>query len=137
MNSIREYANLRVIKIPRPMLSRIVGYEPTVTYFKPAGVPRSQLEEVKLSVEELEAIRLKDSEDFDQQEASEKMNVSQPTFHRLLFSARNKISDALVNGKSIRIEGGCFEYSPGRIRGPCWKGRTGYGRKRGFGRGPQ
>lgn len=117
------------------MLSRIVGYEPTVTYFKPAGVPRSELQEVKLSVEELEAIRLKDSEAYAQKEASEKMNVSQPTFHRLLLSARAKVANALVNGKSIRIEGGCFEYSPGRIRGRCRKGMRGRGRGNGLERG--
>lgn len=60
-------------------------------------------------MEEFEAVRLKDFEDFDQQEAAEKMGISQPTFHRTLVSARKKIADALVNGKALRIEGGNYE----------------------------
>ncbi len=89
---------------------------PNVTYIKPAGVPLRFLEEVTLSVEEVEAIRLKDLEALDQMEAAEKMNVSRPTYQRVLISARRKIADALLNGKAIRIEGGNFEIAPGRLR---------------------
>ncbi len=61
------------------------------------------LESVELSVDEFEAIRLKDLEGLEQTAAAESMNISQPTFHRIIESARRKVADALVNGKAIRI----------------------------------
>ncbi len=95
--------------MPRPRLRRRVGFEPDVTYFKPAGIPKSELEETVISIDESEAVRLKDVESLGQEEAAIKMGISQPTFHRLLQSARTKIADAIVNGKAIRIEGGNFK----------------------------
>ena len=89
---------------------------PNVTYFKPAGIPLRALEEVQLSVEEAEAIRLKDLEGFEQEQAAERMNISRPTFQRVLASARQKIGEALLNGKAIRIEGGSFEMAFSRFR---------------------
>ena len=93
----------------RPPLCRRVGFIPEVTYFKPAGIPLRELEENCLSVEEMEAIRLKDLEDLEQEQCAEKMNVSRPTFVRILDSARKKVADALVKGKAVRIEGGNYE----------------------------
>jgi uncharacterized protein len=93
----------------RHPLCRRVSYMPSVTFFKPAGIPLRELEEVCLSVEELETIRLKDIEDLEQEQCAEKMNISRPTFVRILDDARKKIADALVKGKAIRIEGGHFE----------------------------
>ena len=95
--------------MPRPRLTRKVFSEPEVTYFKPAGIRMAGLKEITLKVEEFEAIRLKDLEEMEQEKAAEKMNISQPTFHRLITLARKKIADSLVNGKAIRIEGGNFE----------------------------
>jgi len=89
---------------------------PEVTYFKPAGIPLKAVEEVRLSVEEAEAIRLKDLEGLEQEQGAEKMNISRPTFQRVLASARQKIADALLNGKAIRIEGGSFEMAYRRFR---------------------
>jgi len=74
-----------------------------VTYFKPRGVPISTLDIVELSIEEVEALRLKNVEQFSQFECAENMNTSQSTFQRILSSAYNKISDAIVNGKAIEI----------------------------------
>jgi uncharacterized protein len=79
-------------------------FDPKVLYFKPAGVSLRILEEISLRADELEAIKLKDFDGLDQEQSANKMQISQPTFHRTLLSARKKISDALVNGKSIRIE---------------------------------
>ena len=95
--------------MPRPTKCRRVAFLPSVAYFKPAGIPLRALEEVRLSVDEAEAIRLKDLEDLEQEEGAEKMNISRPTFQRVLASGRQKIADALLNGKAIRIEGGSFE----------------------------
>ena len=72
----------------RPTKWRRVAFVPQVTYFKPAGIPLRALEEVGLTVEELEAIRLKDVEGLQQEECAERMRISRPTFHRVLESAR-------------------------------------------------
>jgi len=104
--------------MPRPRLCRRVGFNPEITYFKPRGVPLADLEEAILNVDEFEAVRLKDLEGFDQEECAKKMNISQPTFHRLVLSARKKIADSIVNGKAIKIEGGNFKVV-GKGRGFC------------------
>ena len=114
--------------MPRPLRLRRVWFRPDITYFKPAGVRLAGLEEVNLAVDELEAIRLKDLEDFDQVKAAKKMNISQPTFARLLDGARKKIARALVKGQAIRIGGGVFEMV--RPRGGRFRARIGGGRGR-------
>lgn len=86
----------------------MVGGEPGVGYFKPQGVPLSRLDEVVLTVEEYEALRLADLEGMNQDEAAAKMKISQPTFYRLLKSARTKVSQAIIEGKAIRIKGGDY-----------------------------
>jgi predicted DNA-binding protein (UPF0251 family) len=100
----------------RPQLWRRVSFVPPITYFKPAGIPLVNLQEVHLLVEEAEAIRLKDLEGLEQEEGAQKMNISRSTFSRILDSARQKIADALLNGKAIRIEGGNFEMAVRRFR---------------------
>jgi len=94
----------------RPHRCRRVNLEPSVNYFKPKGIPLNELEENILRVDEFEAVRLKDLEGLEQEDCAKKMNISQPTFHRLVLSARKKISDSIVNGKAIKIEGGNFKY---------------------------
>lgn len=94
----------------RPRLCRRVRFNPNVTYFKPRGIPLRELEEVILPVDEYEAVRLKDLEGLEQEECAKKMNISQPTFHRLVLSARKKIADAIINGKAIKIEGGNYRF---------------------------
>ena len=118
--------------MPRPLKCRRVEFIPGVTFFKPAGIPMRVLEEVILSLEEAEAIRLKDLEGLEQADGAESMNVSRPTFQRVLASARQKIADALLNGKAIRIEGGNYEmaaFPQGRM-GRCGMGRGGHCRRR-------
>ena len=100
----------------RPSKCRRVAFVPEVTYFKPAGIPLRILEEVHVSVEEAEAMRLKDVEGLEQEQCAEKMRISRPTFRRVLESARQKITHALLNGKAIRIEGGNFEMALSRFR---------------------
>lgn len=97
--------------MPRPCRRRRVGRMPQVAYFKPAGVRMIDLREVIITVDEFEAVRLKDFEGIDQVDAAKMMGVSQPTFHRLLLGARKKMADAIVHGKALRIEGGCFDFS--------------------------
>ena len=100
----------------RQPLWRRVDFVPQITHFKPAGIPLAQLQEICLSVEEAEAIRLKDIEKLEQEECGQRMNISRTTFARVLASARAKTADALLNGKAIRIEGGDFEMTLRRFR---------------------
>jgi predicted DNA-binding protein (UPF0251 family) len=96
--------------MPRPIMTRRIFHKSEITYFKPTGVPLRNLEEVLLNNEEIEALRLKDVEGMGQSECAKKMGVSQPTFFRIIRSARKKSSDAIVNGKAIRIDGGNFAF---------------------------
>ena len=113
----------------RPKKERIVRFDPEVTYFKPRGVPLSSLGEVVLGFEELEALRLADLGEMNQNQAAGEMGVSQSTFHRVLTAARRKVSDALINGKAIRVEGGDYKMAPlGFGRGGGRGGRGGRGR---------
>src|SRR4030067_3347090 len=93
----------------RPRQCRRVGSMPEMNYFKPRGIPLSMLEEVVLTVDEFEAVRLADLEGLYQERAAEKMNVSRQTFGRIIDSAHKKVAEALVKGKALKIEGGEFE----------------------------
>jgi predicted DNA-binding protein (UPF0251 family) len=106
--------------MPRPRRFRWVRTQPNSTYFKPRGIPLAALEEVVLTIEEHEAIRLADLEGLHQEEAAEKMNISRATFGRIIASARTKIADAIMNAKAIRIGGGDFVMIGGMLRcGEC------------------
>jgi len=92
--------------MPRNKCLRYIKDTPAVAYYKPAGIPMRILEEVIITLDEAEAIRLADYEKFYQEEAAKRMNISRQTFGRIIDSAHQKIADALINGKAIRIEGG-------------------------------
>lgn len=92
----------------RPRKPRFVENEPSSSYFKPRGVAASSLEEVILSVDELEAVRLVDHEGLNQEAAAVRMEVSRATLQRTLAAARAKIADALVSGKALDISGGDY-----------------------------
>lgn len=100
----------------RPPKCRRVEFLPEITYFKPAGIPLCDLEEINLTVEELEAIRLKDFLDLEQEDCADRMGVSRPTYHRILSSARAKIAQALILGKAIKIEGGHYQLVVRRLK---------------------
>ena len=87
----------------RPRLCRKTSFNPDITYFKPQGVPMCNLEIVELTIEEIEAYRLRYIDDLEQKEAAKKMHTSQSTYQRILYSAYKKIADALINGKAIQI----------------------------------
>jgi len=89
--------------MPRPRLCRRIRFNTNITYFKPQGVPMRFLEIIELTSEEMEALRLKNVKGLDQEQAAKEMNTSQSTFQRILSSAYKKISNALINGKAIKI----------------------------------
>jgi len=72
--------------------------------FKPQGIPIAQLENVLLNLDELETIRLADFEGLYHELTAGQINISRATFGRILESARRKITDAILNGKAIKIE---------------------------------
>jgi predicted DNA-binding protein (UPF0251 family) len=89
--------------MPRPRLRRRIRGRPCVNYFKPAGQRIVNLDEIILNKAEFEALRLKDFKGLSQSECAKEMNISQPTFHRILLSAREKTSEAIIKGKAIKI----------------------------------
>lgn len=88
----------------RPKKCRCVNCCPDANYFKPKGIPFIHLEEVSLSLDELEAIRLADLEGLYHEKAAREMDVSRATFGRILDAARRKVAEAIVNGKALKIE---------------------------------
>lgn len=91
----------------RPKKTRWVKCAPEERCFKPLCKPLSKLDDVYLTIDEFEAMRLACLEGLKQIDAAKKMKISRPTFSRILTSAQNKVADGLVNIKAIRIEGGC------------------------------
>jgi len=119
--------------MPRPYCQRRIAFVPIVTYFKPAGIPLRELEEVAMTLDELEALRLADLNGLYQEQGAREMGVSRATFARIVESARWKVAHVLTSGKALRLEGGPVIHSqPGmaggdRIHG---RGRHGHGCQR-------
>lgn len=94
----------------RPKKTRWVECKPGQRCFRPRFISQEKLKGVNLSIDEFEAIRLADLETLTQQQISKRMKVHRSTVSRILESGRRKVADALVNIKSIRIEGGCCKF---------------------------
>ncbi|SDH75633.1 DUF134 domain-containing protein [Propionivibrio dicarboxylicus] len=87
----------------RPLKCRQISCNPASRYFKPAGIPLRELDEVVLKLDEIEAMRLTDLEGLYQIDAAQQMGISRQTIGNILKSAHAKIADALLNGKALRI----------------------------------
>jgi predicted DNA-binding protein (UPF0251 family) len=92
--------------MPRPIKTRSIGYLPHVNYFNPAGAPDQMTGEVRIALDEWEALRLNDYLGLEQQECAGYMGLSQSSFQRILTSARMKLACAIVEGLTISIQGG-------------------------------
>ena len=88
----------------RPFKCRCICSKPKVTEFAPENMAAGGT--VTLGYDEYEVVRLLDYEMLTQEKCAKKMNVSRPTVTRMYENARQKIADALVNAKRIRIAGG-------------------------------
>jgi len=93
---------------PQLIKPRCIEKEFSSYFYKPSGVPLSQLQIITLAHEELEAIRLIDVLHLNQIDAAEKMNISRSTMQRVIDTAREKLGSAIINGFAIRIEGGTY-----------------------------
>ena len=126
----------------------MIAGQPVATVYKPAGIPARQLQWMRLTLDEFEAVRLVDGHGLDQETAATHMGVSRPTVTRILASARAKIAQTFIHGQALVIEGGPVVQVPmapipgglgggGRGRGGRrWRGGPHRGRGRhGFGDG--
>jgi predicted DNA-binding protein (UPF0251 family) len=95
---------------------------PIMEGFKPFGIPMRELEPVVLLFEEYESLRLADHLGLPHLKAARHMKVSRPTFTRIYEKARRTVAAALVEGKALFIEGGCYRtQSPWFRCQSCWK----------------
>ena len=118
----------------RPVKPRWIGFEPPSVCFLPQPLPARPPGLLVLAIDELEAIRLADLEGLAHEVAARRMNVSRPTFGRIVEGARRKVAEALVHGRGIGFEGGVVRFHPPYGRG--W-GHGGRGRgPHGHGKGP-
>ena len=102
--------------MPRPRNNRLVYEPPLFTEFKPVGVGAKSLLRNSLTLDEYEAVRLADQLGLSHEEAADEMQISRSTFSRLVAVARTKITDSLVNGKMLIIEGGNVHFRNNIIR---------------------
>ncbi len=94
----------------RPKKYRMVHLDPKIIQFSPRGRP-GRPDEVDLTMDQFEAIRLADHMGLPQKEAAKSMHISQQTFSRILKKARKSLANALVNGNIIKIKGGHYVFS--------------------------
>lgn len=83
---------------------------PKVEEFAPANI-RCQ-EEIEMTVDEFETIRLIDHQGYSQEECARQMNVARTTVQSIYDSARKKLAEVLVEGKKLKIGGGAYEVCP-------------------------
>ena len=95
----------------RPEKKRNVLAPPAFNNFKPAGIQMSKLGSVTLTLDEYEALRLADYDKLEHSEAATAMEISRPTFTRLIAKARYKIAQLIVEGKVLQIEGGSVHFA--------------------------
>lgn len=90
----------------RPLKCRCIRHQHAMKAFKPVGIPMTRLEKVTLQFDEMEALRLTNLLDLDQEAAARQMGISRATVSRILKSARKKITLALLEGHAVYIEEG-------------------------------
>lgn len=96
----------RLYDMSRKKNIRIVKEPPIFTEFKPIGIPARFLDQISLTLDELEAIRLADYEGLSHEEAAFEMEISRSTFSRLIENSRWKIAEFIFLGKLLSVEGG-------------------------------
>ena len=104
--------------MPRPQSTKRILKELEERFFKPRGVPLARLEQVRLTLDGLEAIRLADLEGLYHEEAARRMGISRATYERVLNAARKAVAEALVQGKAVEISGGSVDRRE-QSRWPC------------------
>ena len=115
--------------MPRPFKWRRVCCLPDNNRYGPLNADADENGVVRMSVDEYETIRLIDAEGYTQEACAEHMNVSRSTIQSIYDSARKKLSESLVYGKVLWIEGGEYRLCDGQSRecggGGCHRHRCG------------
>ena len=94
----------------RPKKYRIIRQDLKISQFSPRGKP-GRPDQVDLTMDEFEALRLSDYTGLNQTEAAKSMHISQQTFSRILKKARKTVSYGLIQGATIKIQGGHYVIS--------------------------
>ncbi len=115
--------------MPRPYKVRRIGHAAGAQYFKPRGIPITELEEVVLALDELEALRLVDFEGLSFEMAGDRMGISRGTIGRLVETGRRTLVDAVLHGRALRIQGGPAQEASGEKPTCCRGKRPGSGRR--------
>ena len=92
----------------RPKKTRYIKGEPKIAQFSPRGRP-GRPDEVELTIDQYEAIRLADFRNMSHKQAGKMMGISRQTFERILKEARKRLAEGVIVGKIIRFQGGCFK----------------------------
>lgn len=112
----------------RPRKCRKVCCLPGISLFGPAHRRCSEAQLILMTVEEYEAIRLIDYQGFTQEECGRYMQIARTTVQQIYNDARKKLSQSLVEGRFLQIEGGTYTLCDGREDscdcGGCQKHRT-------------
>ncbi len=114
--------------MPRPSKPRNICEMPKYSVFGPKGVYMNKLNKIAMTIDELETIKLIDYSGYNQEEAAKQMNVARTTVQRIYEIARKKVSQSLIDGSVLVIEGGhvvlcdedcekCFGVNKGLRRG--------------------
>ncbi len=121
--------------MPRPMKGRNVCCLPRNNRFGPLGQRAGMREEVMMTVDEFETIRLIDYMNFTQEECAVQMGVARTTVQAIYDQARKKIARALVDCLPLTISGGVYQLygdnwdSEACRRGACNRHRGGWKRE--------
>ena len=102
--------------MPRPTKNRMVQNPPMFNAFKPMGVPGRNMEEITLTLDEYEALRLADYLQLSHEESAIEMEISRSTFSRLIEKSRKKVAQMMVNGKMLVIDGGDIHFKSNLIK---------------------
>lgn len=103
----------------RPIRCRRICFEPQYNIFAPCGI--KSVEQVMLTVDEFEAIRLIDYEKKTHEQCARQMGISRTTVTEIYERARTRIADCIVNGKTLCISGGNYALCDGSARSSCGK----------------
>jgi len=98
----------------RPKKVRFIQKMPKIIQFSPRGKP-GRPDEIELTLDQFEAIKLADYQGFEQKDGAKVMKLSRASFGRIVREARFKLSDALVNGKIIKIRMGNVQVGVRRV----------------------
>ena len=98
----------------RPRKCRRVCHFPQTLAFYPEGEEGNfSGKDVILTLDEYETIRLIDHEGFSQEQCGSQMRIARTSVQQIYAVARKKLADVLVEGRSLRIQGGDYRLCDG------------------------